>query len=181
MRRSIPRLLAVGAAGLFLTGCFYSREIDRMRHSIEHEIPGAEFRQTVVVTLGPVGLQFARWVVGLVEDADAQTAREYLKHVQRVKVGVYKTEYLPGLEEVRLPRQVRRALERDGWEMAVRVKEEGNLVWVFYREQKGVVRDLFVTIVSDEEMVLVRFKGRLDRILQKAIDDYGPELQARAR
>lgn len=173
----MPKTLLTGPALLLacflLSGCLYSREITRTRHAVERAYPSARFEREVVLNFGPVSLFTARLLTGLMP-SEAQEVRPYLRSVRRVKVGVYRTEALPPLGTVELPR-LRRLRER-GWETLAAVREEDEAVWVLYRERRGSVRDFYVLALGADELVIVRLKGRLDRLLKHALQEHGDEL-----
>lgn len=166
MPRFVP--LALLLLLLPLTGCLYSREMARTRHAVEQHT-GADLDRQVVFTIGPLGLRTVGWMAGLSGDDEVALARTYLRDVRRVKVGVYEVE-APGLLDGTAFPPVRR-LERRGWETLVRVREDDEAVWVLYRERKGRIRDLYVVALDDEELVLARVKGRLDRMVARALHE----------
>ena len=102
MHRCIS-LIALLSTTVLLSGCFYSREIVHTRRDIERHYPDARFDREVVVSVGPGALRALGWVTGLVPEEEAQMARDYLHEIERVKVGVYRTEHLPPLENMDLP------------------------------------------------------------------------------
>jgi hypothetical protein len=155
-----------------LAGCFYSREIAKTKRAIERENPELHLDHEVMVSLGPLSLGFFRWVAGFVDEDEVQMARDYLKEIQRVKVGVYKVDHY-GRGDFHLPRHLRDSFYRDGWDLAVKVQDHDNLVWVFYRPDKDTVRDLYVIVLEDDELVLARVRGRLNRLVAKAVSDHG--------
>lgn len=152
-----------------MTGCFYSREIAQTRRDLERQYPGAQFDREMVVSLGPASLRALGWMAGLVPEDEPQMASDYLREISRVKVGVYKTEFLPNLDDFDPPSLDR--FKRDGWEMAVKTREDNEVVWVLYKERHGVVRDLYAIVLSEDELVLARVKGHLDRLLAKVMED----------
>ena len=153
------------------SGCFYAREIVHTRRDIERAYPQARFDREVVVRLGTGPLRGIGWIAGLVPDDDVQVARDYLRDLHRVKVGVYRTETLPPLGEVNLARLPR--FEEGGWRLAVRTQEADEAVWVLYRAPHGDVRDLYVLVLDEEALVLVRLQGRLDEMLKRAVAAQG--------
>jgi hypothetical protein len=152
-----------------MAGCFYSREIAQTRRDLERQYPGAHFDREVVVSLGPGSLRALGWIAGLVPEDEPQMARRYLREISRIKVGVYKTDYLPNLEDFDPPSLDR--FRRDGWEMAVKTQEDNEAVWVLYKERDGAVRDIYAIVLSEDELVLARVKGHLDRLLEKVMED----------
>ena len=153
-----------------MAGCFYSREIAHTRRDLERSYPDAEFDREVVVSLGPVALRTLGWVSGLVPDEDVDMARAYLREISRVKVGVYNVEYLPSLDGFDPPSL--RRFRNDGWEVAVKVQDAEGMVWVLYRENRDDVRDLYVIVLDDEDLVLARVKGHLNRLLARVMEDH---------
>lgn len=170
LNRIFIPLVLLGTAVLMLSGCLYSREIAHTRRDIERHYPDARFEREIIVSLGPGTLRTLGWIAGLVPEDEGRMARAYLGEIERVKVGVYRTEYLPSLEDMDLP--TLRRFERDGWEVAVKVRQDDEMVWLLYREDRREVRDLYVLVLSDEELVLARLQGHLDRLLQRAMNDH---------
>ena len=168
--RTAQRLPLVALLALFtLTGCFYSREIAHTRRDIERATD-VDFERGVVVSLGPLSLRTLGWITGLVPEEDAQMARDYLREISRVKVGVYHTDYgfsLDGVDLASLPR-----FEEKGWQVAVRFRQENEMGWVLYREHRDTVRDLYVVVLADEELVLARVQGHLNRLLARVMEDH---------
>lgn len=152
-----------------LTGCFYSREMVHTRREIERA-SGADFDHGMMVSLGPLSLRTLSWLSGLVPEDEARMASSYLREISRVKVGVYHTEEGFSLEGVDLPRL--RRFERGNWEVAVRFRDEESMGWVMYREHRDAVRDLYVVVLTDQELVLARVNGRLNRLLARVMEDH---------
>ena len=157
-----------------LTGCFYSREMAHLRRDLERAYPDARFDREVVVSLGPPALHALGWIARRVPEDEAQMAADYLYEVKRIRVGVYKTEVLPPLDDVDLPRL--RRFREDGWEVAVKVRERDEMAWVLYRERHDTVRDLYVLVLSEDELVVARVQGHLNRLLERIVEDHGPLL-----
>ena len=156
---------------LGLTGCFYSREITHTRRDIEHAT-GVDFDRGIVVSLGPRSLGTIGWFAGLLsdEEEEARMVRDYVREISRIKVGIYNTRFGFALDDVDLTRLPR--FERKGWEVAVRFRDEDALGWVLYREHRDAVRDLYVVVLSDEELVLARVQGHLNDLLARVMEDH---------
>lgn len=169
MRTRLPLLPVLLAALLALTGCFYSREIAHTRRDIERAT-GTDFDGGFTVSLGPLSLRTLSWISGLVPEAEAEMASDYLREVTRVKVGVYHTDYGLSLDGVDLPSLPR--FEDRGWEVAVKFREDNEMGWVLYREHRDTVRDLYVVVLTDEELVLARVQGHLNRLLARVMEDH---------
>lgn len=127
------------------------------------------------MTLGPVSLRMAKWILRRVDDEDAEIASEYLSDVRRVKAGIYKVNDYSDDEVSSLP--ALRRFERNGWELAVRARDNDESVLIYYRERNDAVSDMFLVVATNEELVLAKIEGRLNRLLERAIQDYGPPFE----
>ena len=170
LRRTLLTLLAVLVFAVPLAGCFYSREIARTRRDIERAYPDARFDREIVVNLGPGSMRALGWLAGLVPEDEPQMASDYLYEISRVKVGVYRTEDLPDLDAVNLSAVDR--FERDGWDVAAQMREDDEVFWLLYKERRNEVRDLYVVVLSEEELVLARIRGHLNRLMTKIVEDH---------
>ena len=164
----IPLILLTVAVSL--TGCVYSREITQTRRDLERHYPEADFDHMITINLGPRTLHTFGWLAGLAPEPEAQMARDYLYEIDRVKVGIYQVDRLPDLDDFDPP--ALRRFEDNGWELAVKVQEDDEIVWVLYRDNDAQVRDIYTIVLTDEELVLVRIKGHLNRLLEKVMDDH---------
>ncbi len=175
MRANENRILGVIlllVVGLATSGCIYSREISNTRRVIEEEIPGSQFDRKMVLNIGSGTLRTAGWLTSLIPDDDMEEVRRYLDDVERIKVGIYETESLPDDGPSGAP-MLSDMVER-GWEVAVRVRDEQDRVWLMYRSHRDRVRALFVIVLNEDNLVIARVEGHLDRILQRAMTDYRP-------
>jgi len=152
------------------TGCVWTPELSRVASELESQLPNATFDKEFAVSLGPMALGFAKLISGMVGDDDVQHARAYLKDVSRVQVAVYDTHDMPSMSNIKMPSRLK-DLEDRGWETAVKVREENEAVWVMYRIDKNSIRDLYVVVLSNDELVLVKATGNLDRIMARALID----------
>lgn len=159
----------VVACALLCSGCLYSREIVYMRREIQREVPDAHFEREVLLSLGPGSIRVLSWLTGFFGDEDVQMAHDYLRDIRRVKVGVYDVENLVN-EDVDLSRLER--FVEENWEVAVKAREEQGVIWVLYNERHGVVRDLYVMVLDDQDLVMARIQGNLSRLLQRVIEDH---------
>lgn len=171
-RRTLGPLFLVFALSISATGCIYSREISRTRRVIEDEIPGSQFDRQMVLSIGSGTLRTATWLTSLIPDEDLDEVRQYLDDVERIKVGIYDTEALPEVGPGGAP-GLSEMVER-GWEVAVRVRDERDRVWLMYRSHRDRIRSLFVIVLNEDNLVIARVEGHLDRILERAMADYRP-------
>jgi len=140
---------------------------------------GVRLEREVGFTVTRSGVWLARMGLNM---ADEDTVS--LKGVKRVQVGIYSVDGLARGHDARSPLGVANLLP--GWEPVVRVREEGEEVLVLVDQHEESIRGLVVIVAEEDEWVLVRIKGKLDRIIEDAISmafDQAdrPDLYARSR
>jgi hypothetical protein len=160
-------LAVVLVAVLASPGCFWSGELAGVRREFEAQLPGSSFEKNIELSFGPIVLGLAKMVTAVIPGT--REARPWLRGVNRVQIGVYdaRIDSMPGL---RMPKRLQSLLD-DGWETAVRVREEKEAVWVLYRPDGDRVREVFVVVLNEHELVMVKAKGRLDRLIAAAMDE----------
>lgn len=161
-------VIAIALVMSATTGCAWTPELTRVKNDIERQIPDARFEKEFSISLGPVAMRFARLVCRFVPDA--REARGYLKDVSRVQVAVYNMSSMPPVKHVHIPDQLKN-MTNEGWEVAVKVREDDHLVWVLYRADKNTIRDLYVVVLDSEELVLVKASGNLERLVARALSE----------
>ena len=149
------------AALLPLTGCVWTPELNNIKQDIASQIPGATFEHEVSFAIGPGGMALARAVTTFVPPA--REARNWLKDVSRVEVAVYEVVRSELPERLQTPQRIAEMLA-DGWEMAARVREQDEATWVLYKLDGDSVREVFVVALNQEELVMVKVKGHLERV-----------------
>ncbi len=168
IRFRLPALSLI-LIGLLCSGCIYSREIQHTRKEIARANPDIHIDQQISANLGPFSLRLAGWITSLVDDEDALRASRYLRDIRRVKVGVFDVRGgdggLNGVTEMR-------RFQRRGWELAAKVRDDDESVWLYYRERDGSVRDLYAIVYSEDELVIARLSGRLTHLMEAAMRDY---------
>ena len=167
MRASLPSLILVVLLPV-LSGCIYSRELAHIRDDVE-DILDARFEREVVVSVGPRTFRTVSWISGRVPDIYAQMASDYIREIDRVKVGVYRVAERPSSRELRFDRVPR--FRKSGWEVAVRVEDDSETVWVLYRERYDSIRDMLVLVLNDSELVIARIRGHLNELVSMAVAD----------
>jgi Domain of unknown function (DUF4252) len=159
--------VALGLAVLASPGCFGGPEFSGIRHDLESQLPGASFQKNVELSFGPVMLTLARVVTAVIPGA--REARPWLRGVSRVQVGVYES-HIDSIAELHMPKRLQSLID-DGWETAVRVRDDHEAVWLLYRPDGEKVREIFVVVLNNDELVLVKARGHLERLVAAALDE----------
>lgn len=163
-------VLLVAIAGIS-AGCMWAPDLAMVRKDLERQLPGVSFDKEIELTLGPVSLAFARLMTGV--STDTRDFGGYLKDVSRIELAVYKTEDMPPTRTLIMPARLQKMQESEGWEMAVRMRDDDELCWVLYRLDNDSVKELYVVIMNDKELVLVKAEGKLERLVARALSDSG--------
>ncbi len=172
---ALPLLLAVL---LLAAGCSASREMADTRRALERAAGPGRLEHGVTLSLGPATLLGARLAAVFLPD-EARRWKPYLRHLYRVEVSTYEmngpfadssstdgTFDLGTFDPMALP-----ALRRGGWQPVVAVREEGEAVWVLYRGTARAVNDLYVVALDEEDVALIRLRGRFDRLMAQLLAD----------
>jgi hypothetical protein len=136
---------------------------------------GVKLKQETGFTVTRSGIWLAR---KFVDDDEVP-----LKGIRRVEVGIYEVKGLRrGVDEPANlnPRHL------DGWEPIVRVHEEDEDVMVLVKQQDEMIRAMLIVVAEEDEWVLVRVRGKLNRVLEQAMKTAfdnveRPELYVRTR
>lgn len=152
------------------TGCLWAPNLAQVRKDIEQQLPGVHFDKQIELTLGRLSLMFARLVTAFVPDA--RDAHRYLRDVNRVELAVYNADRVSA-GKVSMPDRLRSMQEREGWELAVKIQEDDDLVWVLYRIDDEKIKEVFVVVLGDGDLVMVKAQGRLERLVAYALAESG--------
>ena len=148
-------------AGVMLatTGCWFHGPGD-LKRELSREA-GVKLDRRIGLTFGPTSMMLARWGLKIADE------REFsLRGVRKVQVGVYEVHGL------RRGHEAPAKLDPDlfpGWDPIVRVHDDGEDVLVLLRQDDERIRAMLVAVTGDEEWVLVRIRGRLDRVVEDAL------------
>jgi uncharacterized protein DUF4252 len=170
MKPSTSILRAVGLASVLAAlaapGCFSSSELANVRYDLQHQLPGASFKKNVEFSCGPVLLTLARTVTTIIPGA--REARPYLSGVSQVSIGVYDA-HVDSLGDVRMPKRLQSLID-DGWETAIRVRDNHEAAWLLYRPDEDRVKEIFIVVLDDDELVLVKARGNLEHLVAAALE-----------
>ena len=161
------------------TGCLWAPELSQIQREIERQLPGSSFEKEVRLSLGPLSLGMARFVTRVIPASyvpEAGEAHDYLQEVRRVQIALYRTLALPELHAVRMPEPLRVLLEDPSWHLAIKKQKLDELTWVLTRTEQGLVRDIYVVLLDDEQLAVIRVEGRMDQLVAKAVENGADEI-----
>ena len=167
-----PRKMPIVGLVLILTlcsGCLWAPDLDRVRRDIELQLPGSEFNKEIAFSLGPVTLGAAKLITKFVPDAEE--ARTYLQDVTRVKVAIYEAENITDTGDVKIPKDLKKLLEKDGWELVVKTQDDNGATWILCQLDDDKLEGIYIVVLDSDELVLVRAHGNLERLFEKALQE----------
>lgn len=166
MRAAAPVLILVTA--LLGAGCVTLHGPEQIRRDLSAEV-GVKLDHEFSISVNRGGMWLARTGMKWAGEDEVD-----LRGVHHVDVGIYNVEGL------RKGFEAPRAIHPDffeGWEALARVQEEGENVLVLTKERRGGIRGLLVVVAESDEWVIVKIKGKLDRILEQALQQAFDEVE----
>lgn len=167
--KGLARAAAWMLLAVLCSGCFRAAELAQMHRDIEQETPEVGFDKEVELSLGPLSLGCIRLLCLLAPNRGE--ARGYLREIDQMSVAAYRTMSRPSLATFQLPPRLQHLLKDQGWELAIKAREEDEVTWLFYRVHDNAIRGLYVVSLDAEELVLVRLDGHLERLVAVAVDN----------
>lgn len=161
-RRFLGVLLAVAVAAPSF-GC-----VLRGPSGIHREIAngtGAAYEREFGVTIGPLGMAIARWGMRMAEEHGDEEVVS-LRGIRKVQVGVYHVK--PGTWKN--PRKTFAPKLLRDWEPVVHLRDDGEDVHVLLRSERDSIRAMLVVVSEEDELVIVKLRGRLDELLRDALE-----------
>lgn len=174
MRRSIRYLLPLMIPVALTLSCVRFVGPEDVRQELSSQA-GVKLKQETGFTVTRSGIWLAR---KFVDDDEVS-----LKGIRRVEVGVYEVKGLRRGVDQPANLDLRHL---DGWEPIVSIHEEGEDVMVLVKQQDEMIRAMLIVVAEEDEWVLVRVRGKLNRILEQAMkaafdNVERPELYVRTR
>ena len=161
-------LLSLALASFALTACmsFSDRPLRPMRNSIQEQMPEIRLEKEMAVVMRRGMFDFLDLISK--EDAD-------LSEIEHLQVAVY--EVIPKGSESSFSDEIfqRSLQEKDSslqWERIVKVRDEGEQVWVFVgmNLDEETLEAVSVFVVERDELVLMNMGGDLQELLRYAFE-----------
>ncbi|MDH3626117.1 MAG: DUF4252 domain-containing protein [Acidobacteriota bacterium] len=148
--------------GIVSTGCIRMTGPESLRRDVRRS-SGVELEKEAGITVTRSGVWLARMGLSFANEPDIPR----LRGLRRVEVGVYN---LSGYRDGRSAADSGAFDEVfEDWNALVRMNDGDEQVRVLTREDDGKIRQLLVVVAAEDEWVLVRLRGRLDRLIEEAI------------
>jgi hypothetical protein len=151
------------------TGCFHARDAAVIRSEIVRQQPDATLKRDISLNIGTVPLGLAGFVLAFVPGKEVGLVQRHLSSLTRVQVGVYEVRTMTAAP-VQLEYVQR--MQRNGWDLVARFTEEGEHIWFLIREKRDKLREIFVVVLDDERLVVLRARGDLDEMVQDLLQQW---------
>lgn len=170
MRSSTPRN-AVVLSLLVLsgtTGCFTtSPGMMNLADTLESDLGGTRLEHQFGLTFGRMSLGLAKGITRIAtRNEDADPALDVLKGIKKFEMASFEARSSGSRT---FPAELDAALADSGWETLARFRDGGEFGWVAYQLDRDRLKRVLVIALDDEELILVRLKGRLDKVLTAAL------------
>jgi hypothetical protein len=127
---------------------------DALQHAL-----GADLHRESGIKLGPLSTKF---VASIVDDDELP-----FHDLTRVGIVVFDV----GARNGRTPRPLTAAdLGFGGWTTLVDARDDGGQALILVKQAQGAIHDMMLVAADDDEVVVARLSGRLDRIIASAIE-----------
>lgn len=164
-------VVAVAALGLFSSGCYRAVRLEKMGYAILEACPEARFKKDVSISLGGASWGILKSIAMSVEKDDREI-RAYIGNLSKIEVVVYEARGITKADMRPIGEVVKQSLD-DDWQLMVKTAEDGEMVWIHYREDDARIREMNVVTYDGDEFVIVRLAGDLDEIMEVALEDHG--------
>lgn len=167
----IGLVLAVSALSFFSSGCYRAVRLERMAYEILDACPDARFRKDVSISIGGLSWGIVKRIA-MTAEKDDREVRAYVGSLDKIEVVVYEARGISKDDVRPIGEIVKESLDGD-WELMVKTAEDDELVWIHYREDDERIRDMNIVSYDGDEFVIVRLSGRLDELMEMAVEDHG--------
>jgi hypothetical protein len=164
-------VLAVTTLSLFSSGCFRAVRLERMGYEILDACPDARFKKDVSISIGGASWGLLKSIAMSVEKNDREL-RAYIGNLDKIEVVVYEARGISKRDLRPIGEIVKQSLD-DDWRLMLKTAEDGDMVWIHYREDDERIREMNVVAYDGDEFVIVRLWGSLDEIMEVALEDHG--------
>lgn len=131
---------------------------------------GNDYHRETEVSVGPLLINFASWVVNFSQDNEI--IDDLMRQVSNVQVGVYTMTKDRKSKKNAVMEKLNNEMESRGWKYIVRSYRNDELTGVYVSSNpKLFFKKMFIITHDSEQLVLVEIEGKLDRLIELAVRD----------
>ena len=155
----LARFVAAGALVLSVSGCMTYRGPHGVEATIERKAQ-VELHREMGVKLGPISTKIAASM--LRHSGDDQDFRD----VSGIGIAVFEVTRHTGAPTQPI---TAKDLGVEGWQPMIEQRSGGDQLLVLAKTRDGEIREMMFVSIEDEEVVVARLKGHLDRLIAKTL------------
>lgn len=156
IRRSLAVLISVLASG-----CAGTAGLTPLREGLAESAPALRLERVVEFGIGPAAMFLLR---SLVPGEYGTPGLQTLSGIDRIEIGVYEVASQVRMENVDGP--LNRIAQKEGWSPLLRVREGDELTWALSPTGDRELKDIYMIVLDDEELVLMKLSGDIKSILK---------------
>lgn len=131
---------------------------------------GNDYYREAEVSIGPLLINFASWVVNFSEEDEI--VDDLMRQISNVQVGVYTMTHERKNEKNSVMQKINNEMQLRGWRYIVRSYNDDELTGVYVSTNPEMfLKKMFIITHDSEQLVLVEIEGNLDRLIELAIHD----------
>lgn len=131
---------------------------------------GNDYHREIEVSVGPLLINFASWVVNLSQDEEI--VDDLMRQVSNVQVGVYKMTHEGDERKNNVMKKINSEMQLRGWRYIVRSYNDDEMTGVYVSSNREMFFEkMFIITHDSEQLVLVEVEGKLDKLIELAIHD----------
>jgi len=166
--RLLSKVLVASVLSLGAVGCFRA-DLDGLDKKLLWEFRAASIDKKLSMKLGPVTMSLANVIVTFAPVE--REAKRAFRGIRSVDLVVYELE---GSEDSApcgsLLEFAAGRLKRKGWEPIVEAREPGSMVLVLCKYDEVRIRGIYVIVLDEESLVLVKLRGNLNKVFAAAME-----------
>ncbi|MEJ2580053.1 MAG: DUF4252 domain-containing protein [Acidobacteriota bacterium] len=164
-------VIIVLAAAIILDGTAFAGgrapSAAQIRRAVEMSSEGCQLKVEESIRLGRFKMWAARQIVAVSGVVEPEV-REILRTVRKLEVVTYRSK---GESECRLPAALPDVLASAGWSRVMTEGSEGEETLVYqHASDSGRLDGLLVAEMSGNELEIVKVHGKIDRLMEMAVD-----------
>jgi hypothetical protein len=156
----MPSRIALGALALFATGCMTYRGPLGVEEAIERKAQ-VELHRELGIKLGPLSTKFA---ASFVHHSDGD--QDFLRDVSGIALTVFE---VTRHKDAPAGRITAKDVGVEGWHPVLENRSEDEQLLLLAKPGNGEIREMMLVSIESDEVVVIRLKGHLDRLIARTL------------
>jgi hypothetical protein len=173
----MKRVFIILIVGLVVFGlavaasCIPRNEFIDVATSVRTSLYPAQVEKKFKLRVGPMMILAAQFISQ--RATDMPEIAEYLGEIKNVQIGIYDVKREGPSVPLAIPAEADQGLMERGWEPFVRVRDREQQVTLFYKAINDRISGVYAVVLAEDKLVVVEVQGKLDKLIEKAIQQHG--------